>query len=80
MKVKKEKKKEKRKENKTKKQPLPDFNSLHPYSWAREVTDSLTKTKTKTNKNKTKQTNKQTKQKNSHSRLTPGRPVLVMTQ
>ena len=38
-KEKKKKEKEKRKEKEKKK--LPDFNSLHPFRWAREVSDSL---------------------------------------
>ena len=35
-------KKKGEKKNREKK-TLPDFNSLHPYSWAREVSDSLKK-------------------------------------
>ena len=43
MKVKKEKTKEKRQEKRkeNKRKNLPDFNSLHPYCWAREVSGSL---------------------------------------
>ena len=34
-------KKEKKREKKQQQKNLPDFNSLHPNSWAREVSDSL---------------------------------------
>ena len=43
MKTKKRTIEKKEKNRKEKKKTLPDFNSLHPYSWAREVSDSFKK-------------------------------------